>query len=284
MAMVLGAAAVLAGDAGLDGTVRVIFQPAEEPGRGARAMLDDGLLDRFPVDALFGLHNLPGVPVGHLHTRTGAIMASEDNFEIRITGRGGHAARPQMVVDPLVAGAEVVLALQTVVARNVDPALPAVLSCTDFRTDGVRNAIPGEVVITGDTRSFHPSVQVLLEERIRAISEGVCAAHGATCAVRYTHEFAPTVNDAGCTAAMVDAAVGALGADRVDGDCAAIMPSEDFGVFAQEVPSCFAFIGNGVEPGHGGTPLHSRDYDFNDEALLAGVDVYVRLVRSVLAG
>ncbi len=181
MAMVLGAAAVISEDAGLDGTLRLIFQPAEEPGHGARAMLDDGLLERFPLDALYGLHNLPGLPTGHLHTRPGAIMASEDNFEIRVQGRGGHAARPHMVIDPLVVGAEIVLALQTIVARSVDPAHSAVLSCTDFRTDGIRNAIPGEVVITGDTRSFDPAIQAILEERIRSVSAGVASAHGATC-------------------------------------------------------------------------------------------------------
>ena len=284
MAMVLGAAAVISEDAGLDGTLRLIFQPAEEPGHGARAMLDDGLLERFPLDALYGLHNLPGLPTGHLHTRPGAIMASEDNFEIRVQGRGGHAARPHMVIDPLVVGAEIVMALQTVVARSVDPAHSAVLSCTDFRTDGIRNAIPGEVVITGDTRSFDPAIQAILEERIRSVSTGVASAHGATCSVSYTHEFAPTVNDPGCAALMVDAAVAALGPDRVDAECSPIMGSEDFGVFAREVPSCFAFIGNGTEPGQGGTPLHSSDYDFNDEALLAGIDVYVRLVRQALAG
>ena len=284
MAMVLGAAAALADGPGFDGTVRVIFQPAEEPGRGAQAMLDDGLFDRFPIQALYGLHNLPGLATGDLHTRAGPIMASEDNFEIRVIGRGGHAARPQMVVDPLVAGAEIVLALQTVVARNVDPAEPAVLSCTDFRTDGARNAIPGEVVITGDTRSFTPAVQALLEQGIRTISEGVSAAHGATCAVTYTHEFAPTINDPQCVASFVQAATAVLGADRVDPDCAPIMPSEDFGVFARHVPACFAFIGNGIEPSAGGMPLHSRDYDFNDAALRAGIDVYVELVRTALVG
>ena len=159
MAMVLGAAARLAADGDFDGTVRAVFQPAEEPGRGAQAMMDDGLLDRFPIDAMYGLHNLPGLPAGHIHTRAGAIMASEDNFEIRVVGRGGHAARPQMVIDPLLIGAEIVLGLQSIVSRNVDPVGSAVLSCTDFQTDGARNAIPGQVRITGDTRSFDPDVK-----------------------------------------------------------------------------------------------------------------------------
>ncbi len=282
MAMVLGAAATLVQEGGFDGTVRFAFQPAEEHGRGAKAMLADGLLDRFPMDAVYGLHNLPGVPAGHLHTRPGGIMASEDNFEIRVTGRGGHAARPQMVVDPLVVGAEIVLALQTIVARNVNPAHPAVVSCTELVTDGARNAIPGEVVIRGDTRSFTPAVQALLEDRMRALCAGIGAAHGATCTVGYTHEFEPTVNDPACTAAAVRAATAVAGAGRVDPDCLPFMGSEDFGAFARAVPGCFTFLGNGTEPGHGGDPLHSRDYDFNDDVLDVGIRFYVELVRSVL--
>ena len=283
MAMVLGAAAELAANRGWDGTLRVIFQPAEEPGRGAQAMVDDGVFERFPVDALYGLHNLPGMPSGHVHTRAGAIMASEDNFEIVVVGRGGHAASPHLVIDPLVVGAEVVLALQTVVARNVDPLKPAVLSCTEFHTDGARNAIPGQVRITGDTRSFDPEVQRLLERRIRELSEGIAAAHGATCTVSYSHEFAPTINDERCARVAGEAAVAALGLERVDAECAPIMPSEDFGVFARHVPACFSFIGNGTVEGEGGTPLHSRSYDANDDVLAAGVAFYGAVVRAELA-
>jgi hippurate hydrolase len=271
MAMVLGAAAALAADTSLEGTVRVIFQPAEEPGLGARAMIDDGLFDRFPVDRVFGIHNHPGAPAGHLLTRVGPVMASEDNFTINVTGRGGHASAPHLVVDPLVVASEIVVALQHVVARNVDPLDTAVLSCTDLRTDGARNAIPTHVTITGDTRSFTPAVQALLEEQIRQISRGIAAAHGATAEVTYTHEFAPTVNDAGCVQLAGAAAVAVLGAGRVDTDAAAIMASEDFGLLAREVPACLAFLGNGTEPGAGGTPLHSHDYTFNDDVLPAGV-------------
>ena len=282
MAMVLGAAARLADEGGFDGTVRFVFQPAEEHGRGAKAMLADGLLERFPMDAMFGLHNWPGIEAGHIHTRPGGIMASEDNFEIVITGRGGHAARPHMLIDPIVIAAEIVLALQTIVARSVDPSKSAVVSCTEITTDGVRNAVPGEVIIRGDTRSFDPAVQAVLEERMRALCEGIAAAHGATCRVTYTHEFEPTVNDPTATAWAVRAAELALGLERVVSDCDPVMPSEDFGAFLRVLPGCFAFIGNGTEPGQGGTPLHSRDYDFNDDVLEAGVDYYVSLVRSIL--
>jgi hippurate hydrolase len=278
MAMVLGAAARLVDEGGFHGAVHLVFQPAEEHGKGAAAMLADGLLERFPMDMMVGLHNMPGLPTGTLHTRPGPIMASEDNFEIRVQGRGGHAARPQMVVDPIVVASEIVLALQTIVARNVDPSLSAVVSCTEIRTDGARNAIPGDVVITGDTRSFEPVVQQLLERRMRELCTGIASAYGATAEVDYTHEFAPTVNDPAATAAVIAAATSALGADRVEPDCLQFMGSEDFGVFGRAVPSCFAFLGNGIES----APLHSRNYRVDDDILEAGVEVYVELVRSLL--
>ncbi|MFI5916507.1 amidohydrolase [Dactylosporangium sp. NPDC051541] len=282
LAMVLGAAAVLAEEGGFDGTVRIILQPAEEPGRGAQAMLDDGLFERFPVDRLFALHNHPGSPAGHLLTRPGPMMASEDNFTIHITGRGGHASAPHLVVDPLVIGAEILLALQQIVARSVDPLHAAVLSCTDLRTDGARNAIPSHVTITGDTRSFSPSVQALLERRIRDIGTGIAAAHGATAEITYTHEFAPTVNDDECVAIAGEAAAHALGEDHVQLAADPIMASEDFGVLATHVPACLALIGNGTAPGAGGTPLHSHDYTFNDDILTAGVAYYRQLAHHVL--
>ena len=282
MAMVLGAAAALAHEGGFDGTVHFVFQPAEEHGLGARAMLADGLLDRFPMQAMFGLHNMPGVAAGRLHTRPGALMASEDTFEIRIHGRGGHAARPEMVVDPIVVGAQIVLGLQTIVARNVDPTQSAVVSCTEFVTNGARNAIPGEVVISGDTRSFDRGVQTLLESRMRELCTGIAAAHGATCEVTYRHEFEPTVNDAQCVATAITAATSVVGAENVDGDCPPWLASEDFGVFARALPACFTLLGNGTEAGAGGTPLHSRDYEVNDEVLQVGVDYYVALVRNLL--
>lgn len=283
MAMVLGAAAVLTEASDVDGTVQFVFQPAEEHGRGAQAMLDDGLAERFPMGAIFGLHNLPGVPAGDFQTRTGPIMASEDTFEIVIDGRGGHAARPQMVVDPLVIGSQIVLGLQTIVSRNVDPQSSAVLSCTEFITDGVRNAIPGRVVIRGDTRSYDPQVQTLLEQRMREVCAGMAAAHGASCTVVYRREFAPTINDPACAAQAAQAARLALGAGRVDAECTPIMASEDFGALARRIPGCFSFLGNGVGPDDGGTPLHSRGYDFNDDVLMSGVQYYVSLVRAALA-
>ena len=282
MAMVLGAAQVLAGEGGFDGAVHLVFQPAEEHGLGAKAMIADGLFDQFPVEGMFGLHNWPGLAAGWISTRAGALMAGEDNFEIRIAGRGGHASQPQMVVDPLVVAAQIVLGLQTIVARNVHPADNAVVSCTEIVTDGARNAIPSEVVIRGDARSVSSDVQALVERRMRELCDGICAAHGATCTVSYTHEFEPTVNDAGATALALEAARLTVPEDHLDPDCPLFMGSEDFGAFGRIVPSCFAMLGNGVDVGAGGTPLHSHDYDFNDEILETGVAYYVNLARTAL--
>ncbi len=279
MAMVLGAAHLLRANPAFDGTVRFIFQPAEEHGRGAKAMIDDGLFERFPVDEIYGAHNIPGMPLGHIATRSGGIMASEDNFVIRIAGRGGHAARPHMATDPLVAAAEVILALQTIVARSVDPADSAVVSCTELHTDGIRNAIPSNVVIRGDTRSYSPQVQALLERRMREICDGLALAHGVRCEVEYTHEFVPTVNWPECVPVAVRAAAAVVGDGNVDADVAPMMISEDFGAFLQRVPGAFVFMGNGAAGTPGGVPLHNGQYDFNDALLPIGARYFDQLVR-----
>lgn len=282
MAMLLGAARLLWEGRDFNGTVRFIFQPAEEHGRGARAMLEDGLFQRFPVDAIFGLHNMPGLPAGHIATRPGGILASEDNFVIHIKGRGTHAARPHMGVDPIVIGAQIVLALQTIVSRNLDPSLPAVISCTEFITDGIRNVVPSNVTIKGDTRSYTASVQALLETRMREISEGLCRTHGAGWEFQYTHEFAPTVNSEEYVALAVDAATKVVGAERVHANIEPVMASEDFAAFLQVVPGNFAFIGNGDTPEKGGIPLHNATYDFNDDILPTGASYLAELARLAL--
>ncbi|TDP72628.1 M20 aminoacylase family protein [Roseateles toxinivorans] len=282
MAMLLGAAQLLVQRRDFNGTVRFIFQPAEEHGRGAAAMMADGLFQRFPVDEIYGAHNMPGMPMGQIATRAGGIMASEDNFVIRITGRGGHAARPQMAIDPLVIGAEIVLALQTLVARSVDPGQPAVVSCTEFITDGIRNAIPTHVTIKGDTRSYDPAVQALLERRMRELCQGICAAHGASCEFEYTHEFVPTVNWPQCVPVAAAAARAVVGAERVDDQVQPMMISEDFGAFLRVVPGAFVFIGNGEAGSAGGVPLHNAGYDFNDQLLPIGARYFAELARQRL--
>lgn len=283
MAMLLGAAQILSCSRDFNGTVRFIFQPAEEHGRGANAMIQDGLFERFPVDEIYGAHNIPGMPAGHIATRVGGIMASEDNFVIRIRGQGGHAARPHMAIDPLVVAAEIILALQTIVGRSVDPADSAVVSCTEIHSDGIRNAIPSNAEIKGDTRSYSPHVQALLERRMREICHGIASAHGATCEVEYTHEFVPTVNWPQCTPVAIRAAQAVVGADNVEGNVAPMMISEDFGAFLKVVPGAFVFIGNGAADSPGAVPLHNAKYDFNDEILPIGARYFAEIIRQRLA-
>ncbi len=283
MAMVLGAARLLSEQRDFNGTVRFIFQPAEEHGRGAKAMMKDGLFERFPVDAIFGGHNMPGMPAGSFSTRPGGIMASEDNFVIHIKARGTHAARPHMGVDPIVIAAQIVLALQTIVSRNLDPSLPAVISCTEIVTDGLRNVIPSNVTIKGDTRSYSSDVQQLLERRMREISEGICRTHGAECEFEYTHEFAPTVNTAEYVDVAAAAATKVAGVQNVDANVQPMMISEDFGAFLQVVPGNFIFIGNGDTGEKGSVPLHNATYDFNDEILPIGARYFAEVARLALA-
>jgi amidohydrolase len=280
MATVLGAAKLLSERKNFNGTVRFIFQPAEEPGKGANAMIDDGLLERFPMDEIYGMHNRPGMSAGSIATRVGGIMGSEDNFVIRIKGQGSHASSPHVGKDPIVIASEIVLALQTIISRNMDPGVPAVISCTEFITDGAHNAIPTNVVIKGDTRSYTPEVQKLLEERMRTISEGICKINGAECQFEYTHEFAPTVNWAECVDVAVKAAQNVVGENKVDGNCPQWMASEDFGGFLRKIPGCFVFIGNGDDSeGVGNVPLHNSCYDFNDKILTIGAEYFAELIK-----
>jgi amidohydrolase len=279
MAMILGAAQLLAEQRNFDGTVRFIFQPAEEHGRGAKAMIADGLFDRFPVDAIFGAHNMPGMPAGSFSTRPGGIMASEDNFVIHIKAVGTHAARPHMGVDPIVIASQIVLGLQTIISRNLDPSLSAVISCTEVITDGLRNVIPSNVVIKGDTRSYSPDVQALLSKRMREVSEGICRTHGVDCDFEYTHEFVPTVNTPDFVDVAIAAATNVVGANNVDANVQPMMISEDFGAFLQVVPGNFIFIGNGIESDKGGIPLHNARYDFNDDILSVGSRYFAEIAR-----
>ena len=279
MTMLLGAAQLLLERRNFTGTVRFIFQPAEEHGRGAIAMMKDGLFERFPVDEIYGVHNMPGMPAGQIAMRSSGIMASEDNFVIRITGRGGHAARPHMAIDPLLIGAQIVVALQSIVSRSVDPGQSAVLSCTEFMTDGLRNALPSHVTIKGDTRSYTPEIQALLERRMREICTGMAAAHGAVCEVEYTHEFAPTVNWPNCVEVALQAATAVVGKEHVEADVAPMMVSEDFGAFLKVVPGAFVFLGNGEGNSPGAVPLHNAAYDFNDRVLSVGARYLAELAR-----
>jgi len=282
MAILLGAASLLAEAEDLDGTVYFVFQPAEEHGRGAKAMIADGLFTRFPMDEIYGVHNMPGIPAGRFATRPGGMMASEDNFVIRIQGKGAHAARPHMGIDPIVVASEIVLALQTVVARSVDPTEQAVVSVTEFITDGTRNVIPGTVVLKGDTRSYTQAVQGLLQERMAAIVSGICAAHGASAGFEYSFEFEPTFNTPRCVATAVRAAEAVAGKGNVDDACPPVLASEDFGAFLLVVPGNYMFIGSGVPGEPGGIPLHSPHFDFNDRLLLPGARYFATIAQHLL--
>ncbi|NMM64433.1 amidohydrolase [Clostridium sp. P21] len=280
MTTVLGAAKLLTERKNFSGTVRFIFQPAEEPGKGSAAMIKDGLFEHFSMDEIYGMHNMPGMPAGSISTRSGGIMGSEDNFVIRIKGQGSHASSPHMGKDPIVIASEIVLALQTIISRNMNPSIPAVISCTEFITDGIHNAIPTNVVIKGDTRSYSPEVQKLLEERMKIISEGICQINGAECQFEYTHEFAPTVNSAKCVDIAVRAAQNVVGENNVNGNCEQWMASEDFGTFLQKIPGCLVFIGTSDESaGVGNVPLHNSCYDYNDNILKIGAEYFAELVK-----
>lgn len=275
--MLLGAAGMLAQEGGFDGTVRFLFQPAEEWGRGAQAMIDDGVVDRFPFDEVYGLHNMTGLPVGEFETRAGAMMSAEDVFEITLTGLGGHAARPHGSREVMVPACALVLELQTIVSRKLDPADIAVVSVTELLTDGTRNALPGQARILGDARSFRPEVSAQIEAEMHRMADATAQAHGITAEVRYDREFVPLTNDAELSAAFLDAAEAV--SDKVAEMPAPMTASEDFARFLAHVPGCFGLIGNG----EGSAPLHNSGFDFNDAALMHGARVHMAIVRNRLA-
>lgn len=280
-AMLLGAATRLAAEGGVDGTVNFIFQPSEEDGRGALAMIEDGLFERFPMDAVFGMHNMPGLPAGRFAVREGSIMTSEDVFFITVRGRGGHASMPERVVDPVVVGAEIILALQSIVSRSVGPRDWGVVSITEVVTDGARNVIPSTVEIRGDCRALSSAIQDRIETRMRQIVSGICAAHGAEGEVVYRNDFIPTVNTPEETGACIQAARAVAGVANVDPDCPTCGVSEDFARMLRHRPGCFIFIGNG-ESGHCGHSLHNPHYDMNDDILETGSRYWAALARHLL--
>lgn len=283
MAMLLGSARHLSEHGQFSGTVYFIFQPNEEHGRGARAMIADGLLDRFPFEEIYGVHNMPGMPVGAFATRPGPLMASEDNFVIRIRGKGGHAARPHVANDPMVIAAHMILALQTIVSRRVSALDTAVVSVTEILTDGTRNVLPETVTLKGDTRSYRPEVQKTIEAEMRKLAHGIALSFGAEVEVDYTHEFAATVNHEEPSRQALAAAQATPGITHIDAAPEPLMGSEDFGLFLNHKPGNFAFLGNGEE-GANGQSLHNSRYDFNDEALGPGIAYWSSIVHGRLTG
>lgn len=281
--MLLGAAKYLAEQGDFSGRVVFIFQPNEEHGLGAPAMIEDGLLTQFPVDQVYAIHNMPGMPTGSIATRAGPMTAAESLFEIEITAQGGHAALPHMGVDAIVVGAQIVNALQTIVSRKLNPGLNGVVSITEFETDGRRNVLPGQAVLKGDARALTPETNATTQEKMRQIVDGICAAHGVTGKVSYDTIFPPTINATAAVQAVAQAATKLFGAGNVEADGPPKLFSEDFAHMAAAVPGCFLLLGNGVE-GANARPLHSADYDFNDKILSQGAAFWVTLVEQQLAG
>ena len=280
-AMLLAAAEHLAATRDFDGIVHFIFQPAEEGEAGAKAMMDDGLFEDFPMEAVYGLHNWPGLAVGKMAMRAGAAMAAMDIFEVKVHGQGGHAALPHLAIDPIVVAAQLVSAWQTVVARNVKAIDPAVLTVTQFHAGDAWNVIPETVMLRGTVRCFSQSVRATIESRMRQLAEGLCAAHGCRLEWWYEKRFPPTVNSPEETQTAARAAQAVVGHEQVDTEVEPVTGSEDFGYMLEAKPGCYAFIGNG--PGSGGCLLHSPTFDFNDDIIPIGASYWVRLVEQVLA-
>ncbi len=277
MAMLLGAAMGLAERRDFDGTVAVIFQPAEEGGAGARAMIEDGLFTRFPCNEVYGMHNRPNLPLGSFEIAPGAIMGSVDMFEIRIEGVGGHAAMPNTTLDPMPVMAALIQALQTIASRNLDPIDGAVVSVTTVHGGDAHNVLPTAVVLTGTVRTLREEVRDMIEARMGRMVEHIAAAFGATGRLDYGRHYPVTVNHAQETVHAAQAAIAVAGADRVRDDMPPTLGGEDFSFMLNAVPGALIKIGNG--PGAG---LHNPGYDFNDEAIAWGVSYWAALVRSRL--
>jgi amidohydrolase len=277
-AMLLGAAQRLAQTRDFAGNAVVIFQPAEEGGAGAKAMIDDGLMDQFGIEEVYGMHNMPALPVGSFSLRKGPLMAAADEITITVEGHGGHAAMPHQCVDPVVVGAQIVIALQTIASRNVDPLDSCVVSVTRFEAGTASNIIPQSARLNGTVRTLKSATRDMVERRIREISAGIATAGGATARVEYRRGYPPTVNHAAQTDFAASVAHKVAGESHVEANAPAFMGAEDFSFMLEARPGAFIFIGNGDS-----AKLHHPAYDFNDAALPYGMSYWVELVETALA-
>jgi amidohydrolase len=275
--MLLGAAKYLAATRNFDGTVHFIFQPAEEGQGGAAAMIADGLFERFPCDAIFGMHNRPGLAVGKFQIRPGPMMAGGAFFDITVTGVGAHGARPEAGIDPVVAAAQIASALQTIVSRNVRPLDTAVVSVTQIHGGHAYNVIPEKAVLGGTVRCFSDATMNLIEERMRRIAEGIAGGFGATAELDFRALFPPLVNHADEAQFIADCAADVVGEENVNRNSNPVMASEDFAIMLKSVPGAYIQIGNGE--GEGACEVHNPGYDFNDGALPFGASLFARLVE-----
>lgn len=276
-AMLLGAAKYLAETRNFTGNVAVIFQPAEEGGGGGREMVKDGMMERFAITEVYGMHNMPGMPVGQFGTRIGAIMAATDEFDIVINGRGGHAAQPHRTVDTIVIGAQIVSALQTITSRNTDPIASLVVSVTKFNAGFAYNVIPEQATLCGTVRTLSGTVREEAEERIRQLCAGIGAANGADITVRYQRNYPVVVNHPAETGHAVSVAADIAGSGSVNATIDPMMGGEDFAYMLEARPGAFVFMGNGDTAG-----LHHPAYDFNDDAIPHGVSYWVKLAEARL--
>ena len=279
--MLLGAARYLAETRNFDGTVNFIFQPAEEGLGGAAAMVDERMFDRFPCDAIFGMHNTPGLAVGKFTIRTGPMMAGGGFFDITVLGRGAHGARPESGVDPVIAASHIAAALQTIVSRNVRPVDTAVLSVTRFHAGDAYNVIPERAVIGGTVRAFENDTFTLIEQNMKRIATGVAGGFGASAEVDFRSLFPPLVNDAQEAAFIAETAAEVVGGDNVERNGQLVMASEDFSYMLNRRPGAYIRIGNGDAPGT--CQVHNPGYDFNDAALPIGASLFARVVERKLA-
>jgi hippurate hydrolase len=273
--MLLYAARYLAETRRFDGKIHLIFQPAEEGKAGARAMIEDGLFERFPCEEVYALHNWPALPAGTIATRPGPIMAAADRVEIKVRARGGHAAQPHLGADAVLCAAQIVTAAHTLVARRIDPNATAVLSLTSIHGGASHNVMPAEVAIIGTVRSFDAAVQDQLEQALRDVVEGTARAAGCAATLAYERYYPATVNDPQCAQHALDAGKALIGeATRLD---APAFTSEDFAFMLQRIPGAYIWLGQG-SPSHS-APLHSPGYDFNDEVLPLGAGLLATLAE-----
>lgn len=284
-AMLLNAARYLANNRDFAGTVYLIFQPAEEGAAGARRMIEDGLFEKFPMQAVFGMHNWPGLPVGNFGVTAGPIMASSNEFVIEIEGKGAHAGMPHLGQDPIMAAVNIAQSLQTIISRNRHPLEGGVLSVTQIHAGSAMNVIPGQATLKGTVRTFTDETLNLIEQRMSAIATHSAAAMGCESTLAFKRNYPPTVNSEKETALCVDVMTQIVGRDRVDDKVVPTMGAEDFAFMLQQLPGCYVWLGNGLgehrDSGHGLGPcmLHNGSYDFNDELLPIGATYWVKLVE-----
>ncbi len=276
--MLLGAAQYLAETRNFRGSVALLFQPAEEGGAGGLAMVEDGVMDRFNISEVYGIHNMPGLPVGQFAMRKGPIMAATDEFDLFITGRGGHAAQPHRTIDPILAGSQLMIALQGIVSRNVDPLDSLVISVTKFIAGEAYNVIPEKATLSGTVRTLKKETRAFAERRIREAAAGIAAATGAEITVRYKNNYPVTYNHDAQTEFAARVASAVAGEGKVDESVEPMMAAEDFSYMLEARPGAYIFLGNGDTPG-----LHHPAYDFNDDAIPYGVSYFVAVAETALA-